>query len=71
MLCPDEVNAYSLPASMNVSNNHIFAVLEFFTDVLSLEGDSTMLFKMSGTNHQVMWHYITEDRDIHYTDVKA
>jgi hypothetical protein len=37
---------------------------------LSLE-DEKMLFKMSGTNHQVMWHYIAEDRDLYYTDVKA
>jgi len=40
-------------------------------DFLSLEDESVMLFKISGTNHQVMWHYITEDRDIHYTEVKA
>jgi len=56
---------------MNVCNNHIFAVLAFFTYFLSLEYESIMLFKMSGTNHHVMWHYIAEDRDIHFTDVKA
>jgi len=38
---------------------------------LSREYESMMLFKMSGTNHQLMWHYIAEDTDIHCTDVKA
>jgi hypothetical protein len=65
----DEVDAYSL--SMNVCNNHIVTVLAFCMNILCLEDENMMLFKMSGTNPQVVWYYITEDRDLNYTDVKA
>lgn len=52
-------------------NHHIFTFLAFFMVFLSLEDEKIMLFKMSGTSHQVMWHYIAEDKDLYYTDVES